>query len=112
KNRHVSDVPTGYLRFLVEKFDGLKPWLRWHVEAELKRRGERYLPAEAVLADLGELLTVAVSAGEAFDHVVAAGVRDHVFQAFEELRQRHGIGTETDLVVPATPGRRTFTESP
>jgi hypothetical protein len=98
--RPLTDVPADYLRFLLG-CDRLDPWLRPRVREELGRRGERYVPASAVLADLEETLTARVSEDEALSHEVAGRVSDHVLDAFEEVRQRHGIGSETELVIPA-----------
>jgi hypothetical protein len=96
--RLLTDVPTGYLRFLLG-CDRLDPWLRPLVREELGRRGERYLPAGEVLADLEELLTVRVSEDPHLDHETAGRVSDHCLDAFAELRQQYGIGEETELVI-------------
>jgi hypothetical protein len=65
----------------------------------LCRRGERYVPASAVLADVEETLTALVSEDEALTHEVAGRVSDHVMEAFTEVRQQYGIGAETELVI-------------
>jgi hypothetical protein len=96
--RLLTDVPTGYLRFLLG-CDRLDPWLRPLVKEELCRRGERYVPASDVLADFEEVLTARVSEDEALTHDVAGRVSDHVMEAFEEVRQRHMIGEDTELSI-------------
>jgi hypothetical protein len=99
RGRPLADVPTGYLRWAVGGMDTLDPWTRDAVRQELRRRGARFLPAAVVLDDLEEILTERVSEDPALPHAAAGLVSDHVLSAFEELRQRHEIGQETELVV-------------
>jgi hypothetical protein len=75
--------------------------LRWRVQLELKARGERYLPAAVVLGDLEELIAEAVDADGRIGHGPAGLLSDCVMVAFDRLRERHGIGRETELVIPA-----------
>jgi hypothetical protein len=102
RGKPLADIPRSYLSWALNTCD-LDPFLAWHVQAELRRRGERFLPAAAVLAELEELLTVAVSEDPGLTHAVAACVSDHVLLAFERLRAMHGIGTETELVIHPRP---------
>jgi hypothetical protein len=101
KDSCISAVPTNYLRWVLASCERLDPWLRWRVQLELKARGERYLPAAVVLADLEELIAEAVDADGRIGHGPAGLLSDCVLTAFERLRERHGIGRETELVVPA-----------
>jgi hypothetical protein len=102
----IDSVRTSYLRWLLT-CENLDPWLRWHVQAELQARGERFLPAAAVLGDLEDLIAEAVDADGRIDLAGAALLSDCVLVAFEQLRQRHRIGRETELHVPArNPERR------
>ncbi len=101
RGQPLSAVPVSYLRWLAGTADNLDPWLRLHVQAALKERGERFLPAAAVLADLEELIAEAVDADDRINHASAGLLTDCVLVSFEQLRQRHGIGQQTELVVPA-----------
>jgi hypothetical protein len=99
----LADVPTSYLRWVVACMDRLDDWLRHEVKQELRRRGERSLPAALVLADLEEILNRRVSEDPLLDHEVAGIVSDHLLEAFEELRDRHGVGDVTELVLAPWP---------
>jgi hypothetical protein len=98
RGRRVADVPRGYLKFLLG-LDDLDAWLREEVKAELRGRGERYVSAALVLADLEELLTARISEDRRLDHATAGIVSDHLLEAFEELRARHNVGACTELVL-------------
>ena len=97
-------IPQGYLRWLLNA-DAAEPWLRQAVRQELRRRGERFVRADAVLADLEDTLTAAVAEDDALDHETAGRVADHVLDTFEQVRERHGLGPETELYRPARPDR-------
>jgi hypothetical protein len=98
RGRDLRDVPLSYLRWAIGTCD-LDPWTRQHVQAELQRRGTRFLPAAAVLADLEELIAEAVDADARITHAAAGLLTDCVLVAFEQLRAKHGIGQETELVI-------------
>src|SRR5262249_6883441 len=100
QGHRITDVPHGYLKWLLNA-DAAEPWLRAEVRAELRRRGERFVPAYGVLADLEETLTAAVAAADDPPHEDAGVVADHILDTFEEVRQRHGRGEQTELFVPA-----------
>jgi hypothetical protein len=95
----LSAVPTRYLRWLLAGCERLDDGLRQEVKQELRRRGERYLPANAVLADLEEMLTTRVREDWRLDHETAGLISDHLLESFEELRDRHGIGDASELVI-------------
>jgi hypothetical protein len=101
--RHAGEplwaVPTRYLRWLLSGCDRLDDRLRQAVKQELRRRGERYVSAAAVLADLEELVTARVSEDWRLDHETAGVVSDHLLDAFEELRSKWDIGSTTELTI-------------
>jgi hypothetical protein len=99
----LADVPTHYLRWAVASMERLDDWTRQEIRLELRRRGERFLPAAQVLADLEEILTARVSEDWRLDHETAGIVSDHLLEAFEELRDRHGVGDCTELVLAPWP---------
>lgn len=101
KNQPLVRVPTGYLRWCLAECHQLDPWARSLVQAELRRRGERYVNASAFVWDCEETLTAAIASDPAIDLDTAGALADHVMTAFEEVRRRHGIGQETELVIPA-----------
>jgi uncharacterized protein (DUF3820 family) len=95
----VEDVPTPYLRWCLREVN-LDGGLHRAVEAELSRRGDRFVDAAAVLGDLEEEVTRRVSEDGQIGHDDAGRLADHVLEAFEAVRQRHGIGTATQMVIP------------
>jgi hypothetical protein len=99
----LADVPTHYLKWALNGMDRLDDWTRDEVRQELRRRGERYAPAGLVLADLEETLTARISEDPLLDFAVAAIVSDHVLLAFEEVRDRHGVVADTQLVLTPWP---------
>src|SRR5262245_47769431 len=101
KGQPLNTVMTSYLRWLLNSADNLDPWLRWHIQREPQDRGERFLPAAAVLSDLEELIAEALDDDWMIDHEQAGLLSDCVLVAFERLRQRHGTGSETELVTAA-----------
>jgi hypothetical protein len=98
RGRELTALPTGYLRWLV-KACSLDDWLDLSVRAELERRGDRFVDAASVLADLEEELTRTVSEDDAIGHDDAGRLADHVLEAFEVVRRRHGIGHATQMVI-------------
>jgi hypothetical protein len=99
RGRELIDLPTGYLRWLVRECN-LDDELDRSVRAELARRGDRFVDAASVLADLEEEVTRRVSEDGQIGHDDAGRLADHVLEAFQAVRQRHGIGTTTQMVVP------------
>jgi hypothetical protein len=99
KGRELTVLPTGYLRWLVKECN-LEDDLDRSVRAELERRGDRFVDASSVMADLEEELTARVSGDFAIGHDDAGLLADHVLEAFEAVRRRHGIGRATQLVIP------------
>lgn len=59
-----------------------------------------------MLQDLEDLIAEGINAEARLDHAAAALVGDVLLEAFERLRTRHGVGSETALVIPARGGRR------
>src|SRR5262249_1721155 len=104
KGRALSDVPSGYLKWLLSGCDNLQPWLRELVREELRTRGARFLPAVVVLNDLENLIAEAVDADWRIDHEAAGRLSDCVLLPFEQLRQLHAIGDASELVI--VPPRR------
>jgi hypothetical protein len=102
RGERLDALPTGYLRWALNA-DCAEPWLRRAVREELRHRGERFVSANDVLADLEETLTAAVADDDALDHETAGIVADHILDTFEEVRERHGLGSETELSKPARP---------
>ncbi len=100
RGQPLSALPTGYLRWLANGCNSLDATLAWHVQAELRGRGERFLPAAAVLTDIEDEVDRQLSEADV-SHQAAAVLGDVVLQAFEVVRQRCGIGRETELHVPA-----------
>ena len=68
------------------------------------RRQRGSVPAVAVFKDLEEALTAAVASDPTMGHDTAGRLTDHVLEVFEDVRQQHGIGEETELLI-ATPTR-------
>jgi hypothetical protein len=101
RGRLLDEIPLSYLRWVLTECNAAEPWLLSAIRAEVAARGERFVPADAVLADLEEALTTAVAEDEALPHDVSGVVADHVLDVFGTVRRRHGIGRETELVVPA-----------
>jgi hypothetical protein len=109
--KRLSEVPTSYLKWALGGLDALDPWLRQQIRDEVCKRGTRFLPADEVLADLEELVTRRVADDDALDAETAGQLSDHLMDAFDELRTRHGIGSETELTTaPRGPARRSFEE--
>jgi hypothetical protein len=106
RGKPLEKVTTSYLRWLVSGCDRLDGQLLRHARAELERRGDRYLPADAVLDDLEDLIAQEIDADPRIDHEAAALLSDAVLVAFERLRRHYGVGSETDLVVPGRPRER------
>lgn len=106
RGRLLNDVPLSYLKWMLSECNAAEPWLVAAVRAEVSARGERFLDAAAVLADLEEALTEAVSDDDELPHWVASRLTDHALTAFEAVRTRHGIGSSTELVVPARSERQ------
>jgi hypothetical protein len=105
--KRLCELPDGYLRWLLQNCNNLDPWLRPQVRAELGRRGQKFVPANLVLADLEETLTARIAEDPALPHGTAALVNDHVLAAFEEVRSRHQVVDETELMLrPGRPPRR------
>jgi hypothetical protein len=104
KGRALSAIPTHYLRWALAGMESLDEWTRDEVRQELRRRGERFLPAAQVLDDLEQLLTEKVSEDDRLDHETAGIVSDLLLEAFETLRFCHGVGDATELVI-APPSR-------
>jgi hypothetical protein len=98
RGRELTELPTGYLRWLVRECN-LDDDLDRSVRAELERRGDRFVDATSVLWDLEEELTSRVSGDNAISHDDAGRLADHVLEAFEAVRRRHGIGTTTQMVI-------------
>jgi len=101
KHKPLPQVPTGYLRWCLAECHQLDPWLRSFVQSELKRRGERYVGAQAFIWEFEETLTAAIASDPGISVDLAGAIADHVMLAFEQVRQRHGIGDQTELVIPA-----------
>ncbi len=99
RGKRLGDVPTGYLRWLLSGCDRLDPATRQGVKEELARRGDKYLDAWTVLADVEENLTVRLAEDDSLDHVVCGTVLDHVLEAFEHVRELHGIEDGATLLV-------------
>jgi hypothetical protein len=99
KGKPLADLPTGYLRWVLANCPGADPWLLASARKEAERRGERFLPAAEVLADLEEQMAVELDNADV-DHDTAAVLGDVVLTAFEAVRQKCGLGTETELHVP------------
>jgi hypothetical protein len=98
REKSLADLPVSYLRWLA-KCD-LDDWLERCVRAELSRRGERFVDAAAVVADIEEGGTRLVSGDDRIGHDDAGRLCDHLLSAFETVRRRHGIGAGTELVLP------------
>lgn len=106
KGQHIESVPTAYLRWL-QRADDLEPYLLREIEAELCRRGQRVVTADALLADLEEELTRAVSEEADVCHGCAGRLTDCVMDAFDAVRRRHGVsdGTLLETAASERPGR-------
>lgn len=102
KGRRLDQVPRGYLKWIINA-DDMPFSLRQAARNELQRRGERCLPAATVIADIEDELAKLLCEDEALDDGTCASVSDHVLEAFEAVRRRHGIGAETELFVPPRP---------
>ncbi len=98
RGKPVADLPRGYLSWLLG-CDALTPELGRAVQAELRRRGERYLEAAEVLNAVEEEVTARVVDDPGVPHDLAALVGDHLLDAFQAVRTRFGVGDETALVV-------------
>jgi hypothetical protein len=98
RGKPLGVIPRSYLRWLVG-LDSLAPELRSAIKTELGRRGQRFCPAERVLADLEEEITAAISNDPAIDHATAAVVGDIIMATFTLVCERHGIGQQTELMI-------------
>jgi len=103
--QRLTDVPADYLRWLLRGADQLDHWLRLDVQAELSRRGVRFVLAAEVFEVLEEELTARVSEDEDLEHAAAGRLTDHVLEACEAVRRRYGIGQQTELVLAGRVGR-------
>ena len=104
RGKPLSAVPTGYLRWL-QRSEDLESWLLGEVEAELARRGVRAVDAVLVLHHIEEEIYERISDDPDIDHALAGVVTDHVMEALESVRRRHGIGEVTTLTIaPNQPG--------
>ena len=101
KGELLTTVPTRYLRWL-QGLDNLDAALARAVKAELSSRGERYLPAAVVLDDIEDAIVEVLSRQWAVGDNEAAVMGDVVMEAFDDVRKKHKIGRQTQLVVPAT----------
>lgn len=102
RGRPIGEVPDGYLRWCLANVTDLRPAVEILIRGELARRGERYADAALVLADLEETLTARVSEDWEISHEAAGQLTDHVMEAFDEVRERHGIGDGTVLLIQAS----------
>src|SRR5262249_25025185 len=94
----LEKIPTSYLRWSLANLDSLSPGLRVQIRIEVQRRGVRFLPAADVFADIEESVARQVEAAQ-IDHEPAAIISDVFLEAIEEVRGRHQIGAETELVM-------------
>jgi len=99
KGKAICDVPRSYLTWM-RGLEDLAPELAAQVQSELRRRGERHVDAGTVIGDLDEEMTKRIAEDPEVSHEVAGRVNDHWLDVVEEIRQRHGIGEETTLVIP------------
>jgi hypothetical protein len=105
--RPLSQVPTGYLKWTLTSCDSLDHWTRAAVKAELGKRGQKYVSADVVLADLEERITSAVVDDDDIDFGTAALVSDHLMAIFQEVRAKYEIVSETEMMLrPNRPPRR------
>jgi len=98
RGKTLDELPLGYVKWLITA-DFAEAWLKQAASRELARRGERFVSAETVLAELEERLTRAVASDAGLSHEIAGRLADHVLAVFEVVRQRYGIGSATELDV-------------
>src|SRR5262245_6921083 len=96
RGKTFDELPIGYVKWLLT-VDFVEPWVKRAAWAELARRGERFVSAVAVLDEIEEALTKAVAEDAGLSHDAAGRLTDHVLVVFEAVRERHAIGTETDM---------------
>src|SRR5262249_2316759 len=101
RGRKLTDLPTGYLKWVINAAD-IDAWLVGQAKQELRKRGQRYVPAADVLVDVEESVTRLVCEVPALNHEVCGIVTDCLLDAFAEVRQRFGIGLQTEMVVEPT----------
>lgn len=102
KGKPVADVSTSYLRWALAECE-MGSGLTRAIREELERRGERYVSAPEVFADLEECLTVGVSSDPDLDHATAGVLCDHVLDTFQVIREKYGITQVTELVIAGRP---------
>lgn len=98
RGMRLDQVSKGYLNWLLS-CDNLEPWFREQVKGELASRGERFIPATPVLAQLQDSIEECLC-DEVLDPEESARVNDRVLDVFDAARQRYGIGPNTELTVP------------
>src|SRR5262245_7005106 len=84
RGRRLTELPTGYLKWLLNA-DDMDAWLLYEVKQELRRRGQRCVPAALVLADVEETVTRRVADDDNLDHDLCGILTDHLLDAFEEV---------------------------
>ncbi len=99
EGKAICDVPRSYLVWLRGR-EWLDPELAALVRSELRRRGERHLDAALIVSELEEALTQRIAEDPDLSHAVAGRVNDHWMETVQEVCLRHGIGEETELVIP------------
>ena len=100
----VADLPRSYLKWLLTGCDNLQPVLERAVRDALAQHGERYVPAVEVLSDLEEELNIAISSDDGIPFDLAGRITDHWMIVVELVKERHAIGDQTELMVPARRG--------